>query len=276
MKILLVSPCKINEIRPDQFALPQLTLSLVAAMTPPEHEVEVCEEVYGDVVNFDGDYDLIGITLMSQTCLRGYEIANEFRKRNKTVIFGGIHASAQPDEALKYGNAVVIGEAENGLWAKVLTDVKHNKLKPKYKLDQLPDLQQQIFPRRDLIKCTSAKLQVAPIESTRGCPYNCNFCTVSRFFGKKQRHKVIKDIIMDAESCSQKHLFFTDDNITLDRKFAMELFNEMIPLKKIWVGQASVNLSQDEELMKLAHKSGCRALLIGFESLTDEGISTYR
>ncbi len=93
MKILLVSPCLKNEIRQNQFSIPQITLSLLAAMTPPEHEVDVCEEVYGDIIDFDGDYDIIGISLMSQTCLRGYEIANEFKKREKIVVFGGIHAS---------------------------------------------------------------------------------------------------------------------------------------------------------------------------------------
>ena len=276
MKILLVSPCLKSEIRPNQFSIPQLTLSLIAAMTPPEHEVLVCEEVYGDAIDFNKDYDLIGISLMSQTCLRGYEIANEFKKREKTVVFGGIHASAMPEEALRYGDAVVIGEAESGLWEQVLTDVKNNKLKPFYKLDKLPDLQEHIFPRRDLIKCTSGRLQIAPIEATRGCPYSCDFCAVTRFFGKKQRHKIIRDIITDAESCPQKNLFFVDDNITLDRKFASELFTEMIPLNKTWVGQASINLSKDNELMKLAYKSGCRGLLIGFESLTDAGISSYR
>ena len=276
MKILLVSPCNKNEIRPSQFSIPQLTLSLIAAMTPPEHEVEVCEEVYGNIINFDNNYDLIGITLMSQTCLRGYEIANEFKKRGKTVVFGGIHATVRPEEALRYGDSVVIGEAEGGLWAEVLSDAEKQRLKPFYKLEQLPDLQEHIFPRRDLIKCTSGKLDIAPIESTRGCPYNCDFCSVSRFFGKKQRHKIIRDIIKDAESCSQNHLFFVDDNIALDKKFATELFTEMIPLKKKWVGQASINLSKDRELMKLAHKSGCRGLLIGFESMTEAGIGSYR
>lgn len=276
MKILLVSPCNKDEIRPNQFSIPQLTLSLIAAMTPPEHEVFICEEVYGDIIDFDNDYDLIGLSLMSQTSLRGYEIANEFKKRGKTVVFGGIHATARPEEALRYGDAVVIGEAEGGLWVKVLSDVMNKTLKPFYKLDQLPDLQEHIFPRRDLIKCTSGKLDIAPIEATRGCPYNCDFCSVSRFFGTKQRHKIIRNIIMDAESCPQKHLFFVDDNVALDKKFATRLFTEMIPLKKIWVGQASINLSKDDELMKLAYKSGCRALLIGFESMTEAGINTYR
>ena len=276
MKILLVSPCLQSELRPNQFAIPQLTLSLIAGMTPPEHEVEVCEEVYGETANFDGDYDLVGITIMSQTCYRGYEIANEFKKRDKIVIFGGIHASAMPEEALLYGDAVLIGEAEGGLWEEVLTDVKNKRLKSFYKLSECPDLQTHIVPKRDLIKCSSGKFQIAPVETTRGCPYNCDFCTVSRFFGTKQRHKPVRDIVIDAESCSQKYLFFTDDNVAIDRKFAMELFKELIPLNKRWVGQSSIRISKDDELMKMAYKSGCRGLLIGFESMSDEGISTYR
>lgn len=276
MKILLVSPCLKSEIRPKSFSIPQLTLSLIAAMTPEEHEISICEEQYGEEIDFDGDYDLIGISLMTTTCLRGYKVASEFKKRDKIVIFGGIHASVLPDEALLYGDAVVIGETEGGLWKQVLDDAKAKKLRPKYKLDTVPDLSNHIAPRRDLIKCRSGKFDIAPIETTRGCPYNCDFCTVTQFFGKKQRHKIIKDIIADAESCPQKVLFFIDDNVALNRKFALELFRELIPLNKIWVGQASINIAKDDELMKMAYKSGCRALLIGFESITDEGLGTYR
>lgn len=276
MKILLIAPCPKNEQRPNTMDIPQLTLSLIAGMTPPQYEVTVCEEVYGDIVNFDGDYDLIGITLMTQTCIRGYAIANEFRKRGKIVVFGGIHATCLPEEAIHFGDAVIIGEAEGGLWEEVLADSEKHKLRKFYKLDKLPDLQKHVFPRRDLIKCSSGKLSVAPIETTRGCPYNCDFCSVSRFFGTKQRHKPMKNIIEEAESCHQKYLFFLDDNITCDKKFARKLFKELIPLKKGWVGQASINVAKDEELMKLAHKSGCRALLIGFESMAEIGRNQYR
>jgi radical SAM superfamily enzyme YgiQ (UPF0313 family) len=276
MKILLVAPCPPREQRPKSMDIPQLTLSLIAGMTPPEHEVEICEEVYNDVINFDGDYDVIGISIMTQTCLRGYEIANEFKKRNKVVVFGGIHATSRPKEAILYGDTVVIGEAEGGLWANVLADIKNNRLREFYKLDELPDLQVQTKPRKELIRCHSGKFSIAPIETTRGCPYNCDFCTVSRFFGTKQRHKKVRDVIEEAESCPQKYLFFLDDNITGDKKYARELFRELIPLNKIWVGQASINLANDPETMKLAKKSGCGALLVGFESMTDNGLAHYR
>lgn len=275
MKILLIAPCLDQEQRPDSMDIPQLTLSLIAALTPPEHEIEIVEEVYGQQINFDGDYDVIGISIMTQTCIRGYLVANEFRKRGKTVVFGGIHATALPEEAKRYSDAVVIGEAE-GLWNVVLEDIKHHRLKPFYKLDRLPDLQNHIRPRRDLVKCSSGKFSIAPIETTRGCPYNCDFCSVSRFFGTRQRHKLIPDILADIESCEEKNLFFLDDNITGDKRYAKALFTEMIPLKKIWVGQASVQVANDPELLRLAYKSGCRALLIGFESMADNGISQYR
>jgi radical SAM superfamily enzyme YgiQ (UPF0313 family) len=275
MKILLVAPCQLQDQRPNSMDIPQLTLSLIAALTPPEHEIEIKEEVYGEVVNYDGDYDVIGISIMTQTAIRGYQIANEFSKRGKIIVFGGIHATSMPEEAKRFGNAVVIGEAE-GLWDVVLEDIKHNRLKPFYKLDKLPDLQSHVKPRRDLIKCSSGRFSIAPIETTRGCPYNCDFCSVSRFFGTRQRHKPIPHIIGDIESLREKNLFFLDDNITGDKRFAKELFREMIPLKKIWVGQASVQVSNDPELMKLAYKSGCRALLIGFESMSDSGINQYR
>jgi radical SAM superfamily enzyme YgiQ (UPF0313 family) len=276
MKILLVAPCPPNEQRPNAMGIPQLTLSLIAGMTPEEHEVEICEEVYGDVIDFDGDYDVIGITLMTQTCLRGYQVANEFKLRDKIVVFGGIHATCLPEEAIRYGDAVVIGEAEGGLWEQVLADISANTLRRFYKHDILPDLQQVSAPRRDLIRCHSGKFSVAPIETTRGCPYNCDFCTVSRFFGTKQRHKKMANIIMEVEQCSQNYLFFLDDNITGDKRFAKELLLNLIPLKKKWVGQASINIAKDEELLKLARKSGCKALLIGFESMTESGMQQYR
>ena len=275
MKILLIAPCHVQEERPDSMDIPQLTLSLIAALTPPEHEIYIVEEVYGEKVNFDGDYDVIGISIMTQTCIRGYQIATEFKKRGKIVIFGGIHATAMPEEAIRFGNSVVIGEAE-GLWHTVLDDISHHRLKSFYQLDQLPDLQNHVSPRRDLIKCSSGKFSIAPIETTRGCPYNCDFCTVSRFFGTKQRHKPISDIITDIESCREKNLFFLDDNITGDKRYAKELFREMIPQKKIWVGQASIQVANDTELVRLAYKSGCRALLIGFESMSESGINLYR
>ncbi len=276
MNILLVSPCQAEEIRPGQFSIPQLTLSLIASMTPTQHEVSICEEAHGEKINFEGDYDLIGITIMSQTAFRGYEIANEFKKRGKTVIFGGIHASSLPEEALRYGDAVVIGETEGGLWEKVLIDADRGQLKSTYKLDQVPHLQNPVFPRRDLIRRSKGRFKIAPIETTRGCPYNCDFCAVTRFFGKKQRHKAIDAIIKDAASCIEHELFFVDDNITLDRRFAIELFKELQHLDKLWVGQASINISKDKELMEWIYKSGGRALLIGFESMTDTGIGTYR
>jgi radical SAM superfamily enzyme YgiQ (UPF0313 family) len=275
MKILLIAPCLVQEQRPNSMDIPQLTLSLIAALTPPEHEIQIVEEVYGERVNFDGDYDVIGISIMTQTCIRGYQIATEFKKRGKVVVFGGIHATAMPDEAIRFGNSVVIGEAE-GLWDIVLDDIKHKRLKSFYKLDRLPDLQSHVMPRRDLVKCSSGKFSIAPIETTRGCPYNCDFCTVSRFFGTRQRHKPIRDILTDIESCKEKNLFFLDDNITGDKRYAKELFREMIPQNKIWVGQASIQVAGDPELLKLAYKSGCRALLIGFESMSESGINQYR
>jgi radical SAM superfamily enzyme YgiQ (UPF0313 family) len=180
-----------------------------------------------------------------------------------------------PEEAIQFGNSVVIGEAE-GIWDKVLSDIENHCLKPFYKLDQLPNLQNHIKPRRDLIKCSSGKFSIAPIETTRGCPYNCDFCAVSRFFGTRQRHKPIRDIVTDIESCKEKNLFFLDDNITGDKRYAKELFREMIPQNKKWVGQASIQVANDPELLSLAYKSGCRALLIGFESMSDSGINQYR
>jgi len=127
---------------------------------------------------------------------------------------------------------LLLGEAENGLWEQVLHDIQTYSLKEFYKLDKYPELNRYIKPRRDLVQKVSRKFKIAPIETGRGCPYNCDFCTVPRSFGSKQRHKSIDCIINDIETIEEKNLFFLDDNITINKKFARELFERMIPYKK--------------------------------------------
>lgn len=273
VNILLVSPYPKNSFRHQNIHLPQLSLAILAGLTPPEHEVEIVEEPW-DTINFDKSYDLVGITTMTATASRAYEIAAVFSARGVKTILGGIHPTTLPNEAIQYADSVVIGEAEN-VWANAVNDLKNNKLKRFYK-DEFPILESAVIPRRDLIKRRSGRIKIAPIETTRGCPYNCDFCSVTKFFGPRLRHKPIEDIMKDISTIDEKNLLFLDDNIVGDGKYARELFGELKHMRKKWVGQSAINIVKNRELLRLAADSGCCGLFIGLESISAKGMSRYK
>jgi radical SAM superfamily enzyme YgiQ (UPF0313 family) len=288
MKLLLIEPVnqlKIknklyqaleNIIRKDYFTVPPLALGVIAGLTPSGWEIKIVQEPL-DVVNYDEPADLVGISAVTHTVRRGYELAQEFRKRGKKVIMGGIHPSVLPDEALQYCDSVCIGEAEN-VWMEVLEDFIKGKLKKKYKSEEPFDLKLYTYPRRDLIDYPrSFVFNIgSTIEASRGCPYNCDFCSVSFTHGKKIRYRPVNNIIPEIESIKNRKLFFVDNNIIASFKYAKELFKAMIPLKKKWAAQATISIVKDPELLKLASDSGCYGLLIGIESVSDEGLKRYR
>lgn len=274
MKLLLVTPRSSEKRPPIGLKIPQLALHILAALTPPDIELTVVDEQISDI-DFNKHYDLAGISIMTANAPRGYKIAKRLKEKGTKVVFGGIHASILPDEALRYGDAVVIGEAE-GIWKAVLEDFKNNQLKKIYRSGAF-DLSKSPLPRRNLkLEPVILSFKWPGFFTTRGCPYNCEFCSVSDVFGKKIRHLPIVNVIKDIENAGSKIFLNLDDNVVGNPKYAKELFQALAPLKIQWGGQSTINIARDKELLNLCYKSGCRGLFIGVESVSKKGSSRFQ
>ena len=283
MKILLISPTWKRDVgnqrlrRDKIFKFPPHGLLAVAALTPAEIEVELIDENMEEI-DFNKKANLVGITTMTASAPRAYEIADTFRKKGIPVVMGGMHVTTSPQEAIEHADAVVIGEAE-GCWEKVLKDFENKGkegLSKFYQNSKMPDPSKIPFSRRDILEGKGYFLSRF-IQLTRGCPFDCSFCSVSKFFGKKYRfrpvNKVIEEIkAITGKSLSKRFIGFLDDNIVGNIKYAKELFKALIPYKLIWAGQSSINIARDEELLSLAAQSGCKGLFVGFESVSENSL----
>jgi radical SAM superfamily enzyme YgiQ (UPF0313 family) len=273
MKILLISPAREKHAYTNKgIMIPQLALFILEGLTPKKHQVRIVEEEYMPV-DFEEDCDIVGISFMTSNAYRAYSISKEFKKRGKTIIMGGIHPTILPDEALKYADAVVIGEAE-GVWEQVLEDIENNCLKKKYHVED-PDLTRYIPKNFSALK--SKKLfNLVPILTTRGCPYNCDFCCVSKIFGKKVKHMPVENVVRDIVQSKAKRFIFLDDNIIGNPNYAKKLFEAIKPLKIGWLGQASISFAKNTELMQLAKDSGCKGLFIGLETVDESQLKNLK
>ena len=180
MKILLVSPIRDqHQFTNRGILIPQLALFILQGLTPKQHEVKIVEEEYMQL-DLNEECDVVGISCMTSNAYRGYRIADAFRENGKKVVMGGVHPSLLPDEALEHANAVVIGEAE-GVWEKILEDIESNNLQRIYH-EPKPDLDRYV-PKDFSTLPKKRFYNLIPIQTTRGCPYNCDFCCVSDIFG---------------------------------------------------------------------------------------------
>jgi radical SAM superfamily enzyme YgiQ (UPF0313 family) len=249
---------------------PPLGLGYIAALTPKDWQIELIDENIDDF-SFK-KADLVGITSVTSTINRAYEIASIYRKENIPVIMGGIHVSMLPNEALRYVDSVVIGEAEP-IWQKVLSDFESGNLRPIYKSSEFPSLDKLIRPKREIF---DKKYKMGTIQTTRGCPMNCEFCSVTTFNGNKYRQRPIEDVLDELENIPQKIIYFIDDNLIGYGKAAEErtlkLFKGMIDRKinKLWGSQVSLNFTENEEILKYASKSGCVGVFMGLESINED------
>lgn len=269
MKIKLIAP---HEQRKDSlsspFKLQRVNLPLLAALTSSDHTVILVEEAFAPD-DIDQEVDLVGITVLTELALRAYQIGDNYRRKGVKVVMGGIHPTVLPAEALGHADAVVVGEAE-GVWPRLLADAASGQLQKIYRAETMTDLKGLPKPRRDLLS-DSRNQGVTPvpigIETSRGCPYDCEFCCIGQTLGHQYRVRPVQEVIAEIESIDSPHLFFTDDALGLNRNMAKQLFTEMIPLKRRWLAQGTVSLAEDLELLDLMKRAGCLGLLIGFESV---------
>ena len=244
---------------------PSLTLPMVAAVTPKGHEVRIVNENY-EKLDMSEDYDLVGISVLTITAYRAYELADIYREKGAKVVLGGYHVSALPQEAKEHADAVVIGEAEN-LWPEVVRDAEKNKLKPFYVSNEKPDPAKFPHPRRDLYY----NFLSGAIQATRGCPVGCDFCPTSRLLGKKLRKRPIKDVIEEMKRIPNKVIIFRDASLTIDPDYSKALFKAMRGLGKKWIANGNINvLCRDDDFLKLAREAGCIQWFVGFESISKE------
>jgi radical SAM superfamily enzyme YgiQ (UPF0313 family) len=272
MKIKLIAP---HEQREDTiaggFKLQRVNLPLLAALTPPGHTTTIVEEASApDDIN--QAVDLVGITVLTELALRAYQIGDNYRRRGVKVVMGGIHPTVLPDEALEHADSVVMGEAE-GVWPQLVSDAASGQMQRLYRADGMNPLKGLPKPRRDLLPGTKGKgygPTPVGVETSRGCPYDCEFCCIGQTLGHQYRVRPVREVIAEIESVESPHLFFVDDAFGLNRNEAKKLLTEMIPLRRQWLAQGTVSLAEDLALLGLMKRAGCLGLLIGFESVQKE------
>lgn len=279
-KILLIQPkFSIEKMYQMKDALYPLGFAYLSAYLPDNWKAEFIDEELEEI-NYDTDADIIGITTITLYINQAYRIATKFRAKGKTVIMGGVHVSMCPDEALRFCDAVCIGDGEHVI-SKILEDFEHKRLKQKYKSEAKP-LAGMKLPRHDMFKPV---YRFTPIATSRGCPFNCDFCAINAFYENVYRQRDVEDIINELKSLPKKDnmIYFTDGNIygnsprevtrfkTLCRRIIEERKKSNMPFK-YFICFASINALADLEALDLASEAGCRNMLIGFESINPESL----
>lgn len=246
-----------------------LTLTTLASLVPKEIEAEV--EIYDEGIEITPENiqaDLVGITSITGASMRAYSIADKLRKKGIPVVLGGVHATLMSQEAMGHADSVVTGFAEES-WPQLLRDFKENKMKKLYTQSENLSMKNLPIPRRDLYN-SKGYFTINTVQATRGCINSCDFCVVPVAWGRRMYFRPIEDVIAELESIKGKDVLFVDVSPIEDKKYAKELYKAMIPLKKNWVSPSTIKIADDEELLGLAAQSGCKGLLIGFESVSQQ------
>ncbi len=289
MRIYLVSP---THYGPDgalhkttRYWTSGMTLPYLKALTPPEHQVSMVDELFYDV-DLDSDAEVVGLTAMGPQIARAYDLADEFRRRGRKVVLGGTWVTLNPEEAMEHADAVVAGEAEH-VWANLLSDLAAGRSHGIYRASEwhslrgLPRINYRELP---LLKADAFRHSWLyrmyfhwPIVFSRGCPHPCDYCAVQTFYQRTYRTRPLDEVLADLEtirSLGGDRLLFLDDNPIARPEAAKELFRAMIPFRIKWASQATINIARDPELLDLAARSGCVSLSIGLESVNEESLNS--
>ncbi|MCP4682560.1 MAG: B12-binding domain-containing radical SAM protein [Desulfobacterales bacterium] len=278
IRLLLINPLNkhrhLGNMQSTEF--PPLNLPYLAAVTPQHYQIEVIDE---NIEPFETrEADIVGITAYTASVNRAYQIAQIYRKKGVPTVMGGIHASMMPEEALDYCDTVVVGEAE-AVWPRVLEDFESNRMQKLYK-GLRPDLDTLPIPRHDVLQ--NKYYRWGSIQTSRGCPMNCSFCSVTAFNGRQFRRRPLDSVIEDLKQIPQKWIFMIDDNIIgygrRDLEWTHAFFSRILQegIKKKLFAQASILFGEDRELVRLAARAGLTVLFTGIESVNQETLKSYR
>jgi len=279
-KLLIINP--VQQVEHQEFwnesavrimQYPPTNLAYLAALTPPGWDIKIADETI-ESLTFE-DADLVGVTALTPTAPRAYAISEHYRQKGIKTVMGGIHASMLHDEAIQFADSVVIGEAES-VWQDLIHDFEKNELKRFYRGEHIP-LVNLVTPRRDLLSNKYA-IKLGGVETARGCPMDCEFCSVTAFNGRKYRARPIEEVLDELEAIDSKNIFFSDNTILgygkKGEQRAIQLFQGMIErgLNKRWFSQVNIDIAYSPDVLKWARKSGCSGLAIGFESINEDAL----
>ncbi len=275
MRILLIAPAsgrwrglgKTRLFNGKTFRFSMLSLLSVAALTPDGHDLTLVDEQIDDVP-WDQPFDLVGITVMTATAPRAYELCRGFRDRAIPVVVGGFHPTFNAGEAGRHADAVVVGPA-GGAWPRLLDDAATGTLQRVYRGDPRVEIPSNL--PRHLLK-TSRYVSVNTCTATLGCRNRCSFCSITAFYGGRRYQRDIADIVTHLRSFDERFFLFVDDNLTQDRDYAIRLCRAIAPLGKQWATQASVEIADDSELLDWMRRAGCVGVFIGLESFSDRAL----
>ncbi|WP_432409041.1 B12-binding domain-containing radical SAM protein [Wukongibacter sp. M2B1] len=253
---------------------PNLSLLTIAGIIPDSYEISFIDEDHGMEIPFNEYFDIVALTGMTQQIYRAYEICEEFKKKGSYVVIGGIHATIMAEEALKYADTVFIGEGES-TWKKFLKDFEEGTPCKKYICREYIDLSKSPVPRYEILD--KNLYSSYSIQTTRGCPRTCNYCTLPIMYGSTYRHKSVKQIVEEIKAVQRfdpdPFIFFADDNMFIQKEHSKELVKEIEKLGIVWGTQTDISVAEDQELLELLYKSGCHWLFIGFENVSKDGLN---